>query len=160
MDLTKEDLKLKVEANLIHKNLYPLQWVTYKSKENENNEISNLIEVIDIIKNEEEKKSIITDYQFISVILDINDNSAARIWWRHHIYPSGPGKLYFEEWKNFLLRKIDKNEIKTIYTVHPLEGEENIFQDLINSECYSTAKMSKILTKKKIGNCSELVLNR
>ena len=100
---------------------------------------------------------IVTDYQFISVILNINDNSAARIWWRHHIYPSGPGKPYFEEWKNFLLRKINKNKIKTIYTIHPLEGEENIFQDLIDSECYSTIKMSKILTKQIIGSCTELV---
>ena len=49
----------------------------------------------------------------------------------------------------FFTKKIDKNEIKTIYTVHPLEGEENIFQDLINSECYSTAKMSKISNQKK-----------
>ena len=60
---------------------------------------------------------IVTDYQFISVILGINDNAASRIWWRHHIYPSGPEKPYFETWKSFLINKI-KEEIKTIYTIH------------------------------------------
>ena len=42
---------------------------------------------------------IVTDYQFISVELSVNDNSA-QIWWRHHIYPDVNEK-YFQYWKNF-----------------------------------------------------------
>ncbi len=158
--LREVDLKKTIDASVFDKKLSKLRWVTHHYPENPELEIQNLKKAITIIKNDKTKKMIVTDYQFISVILNIRDNSAARIWWRHHIYPSGPGKLYFEEWKNFLIRKIEKNEIKTIYTVHPLEGEENIFHDLINSECYSTEKISKILTKQKIENCSELGLNR
>lgn len=155
--LREVNLKRTIDASVFDKKLKKLRWITHHYPENPELEIQNLKETITIIKNDKTKKMIVTDYQFISVILDINDNSAARIWWRHHIYPFGPGKPYFEEWKNFLLRKINKNKIKTIYTIHPLEGEENIFQDLIDSECYSTIKMSKILTKQIIGSCTELV---
>ena len=71
---------------------------------------------------------IVTDYQFISVILSIKDNSAARIWWRHHIYPVR-GNKYFNTWKDFLLKKIKDENIKVIYTIHPLEGEKIFLRD-------------------------------
>ena len=99
---------------------------------------------------------IVTDYRVISVILDYRDNAASRIWWRHHIYPSGPEKPYFKEWKSFLINKIKEAEIKTIYTIHPLEGEKNIFQDLISAECYIEKKINEILTKQEIKICTDL----
>ena len=49
---------------------------------------------IEIIKQDSRKKMIVTDYQFISVLLSINDNSAARVWWRHHIYPDVHEKYF------------------------------------------------------------------
>ena len=63
--VSKKDLKLKVDATLIHESLYPLKWVSYKSKEEDNIEITNLVEVLNIIRNEKSKISIFTDYQFI-----------------------------------------------------------------------------------------------
>ena len=105
--------------------------MTHHYPDDPQKEISNLKEAIKIIKDDSSKKMIVTDYQFISVILGINDNSASKNWWRHHIYPSGPEKPYFETWKNFLIQKIKKIEIKTIYTLSTLwRGRKNIFQDL------------------------------
>ena len=156
--LREVDLKKSIDASVLDKKLSKLKWITHHYPNNPKLEIQNLKESIEIIKSDKSRKMIVTDYQFISVILGINDNSAARIWWRHHIYPSGPGKEYFENWKNFLVKKIRKNQIKTIYTVHPLEGEKNIFKDLITSECYSEIEISKTLTKQVIKNCDELVI--
>ena len=101
-------------------------------------------------------KMIVTDYQFISVLLSTNDNSAARIWWRHHIYPEDPSKKFFLEWKQFLLNHIIKNKIEIIYTIHPLEGEKNIFQDLLDKECYLEKKINEILIMQILKNCYEL----
>ena len=98
---------------------------------------------------------LVTDYQFISVLLKINDNSAARIWWRHHIYPE-PGKPYFADWKNFLLEKISKDKIEVIYTIHPLEGEKNIFDGLIKGDCYSSEYLNEILLMQNLKECKEL----
>ena len=113
-----------------------------------------MLDSINVIKNDERKKMLVTDYQFISVILSSNDNSAARIWWRHHIYPS-PNKKYFEEWKDFLLHKILKEKIQVIYTIHPLEGEKNIFKGLLHNSCFSEKQINKILIMQKLKECKE-----
>ena len=89
-----------------------------------------------------------------SVLLKINDNSAARIWWRHHIYPE-PGKPYFKNWKNFLLQKIIRDKIEVIYTIHPLEGEKNIFDGLIENNCYNSKYLNEILLVQNLKECKE-----
>ena len=98
---------------------------------------------------------IVTDYQFISVILNLDDNAAARIWWRHHIYPQS-GQKYFNKWKSFLLSKIKEKNIRVIYTVHPLEGEHDIFDGLIESNCIQKEKLNEILVIQRLQNCKEL----
>ena len=55
--------------------------------------------------------------------------------------------------KNFF--SLDK--IDVIYTVHPLEGENDIFEGMISKECYSTKRLNEILTVQKLTNCSELI---
>ncbi len=151
------NLKNTVDSSAIDKKLKGLKWITHHYPNNPNDEIKELIETVSEIKKDTRKKMLVTDYQFISVILGINDNSAARIWWRHHIYPE-PNKLYFEEWKNFLINKILKEKIEVIYTIKPLEGEENIFEGLIKSNCYSTNKINEILIEQKLNDCKELKL--
>ena len=99
---------------------------------------------------------LVTDYQFISVLLQINDNSALLEYnWRHHIYPE-PGKPYFANWKKFLLDKISKEKIEVIYTIHPLEGEKNIFDGLIKGSCYSNDYLNDILLVQNLKECKEL----
>ena len=151
------NLNNAVDSLVIDQKLQGLKWITHHYPNNPNEEIKNLLEAISEIKKDTRKKMLVTDYQFISVILDINDNSAARIWWRHHIYPE-PNKVYFEEWKSFLISKILKENIELIYTIKPLEGEENIFDGLISSDCYSTNKINEILIEQKINDCKELRL--
>ena len=75
--------------------------------------------------------------------------------WRHHIYPAGADKKYFLEWKNFYLIRLTR-KIQVIYTVHPLEGEKNIFQGLISKDCYSSKKLSDILEIQMLQSCEDL----
>ena len=148
------DLAQSVDAVILSSKLKNLKWITHHYPINPEKEIEFLIEVMGEIKKDKRKKMIVTDYQFISVVLSINDNSAARIWWRHHIYPE-PKKKYFIYWKKFLLSKIIKENIEVIYTVHPLEGETNIFDGLLDESCYESSKISKILTLQKFRDCEE-----
>jgi len=57
----------------------------------------------------------------------------------------------------FLLNKIKKEKIEVIYTVHPLEGETDIFEGMINENCYSKKSVTKILTFQKLNECNELL---
>ncbi len=149
------NLNNAIDSAVLDNKLKGLRWITHHYPNNPSNEINFLLSSMEEIKKDKRKKMLVTDYQFIPVILGINDYSAARIWWRHHIYPE-PSKLYFIEWKNFLLRKIIENNIEVIYTIKPLEGEHNIFDGLINDTCYSTKQVSKILIEQKLNNCKEL----
>jgi len=149
------DLKTAADASILNENFKNLRWITHNYPKNPEREIQNLLKTINIIKKDGKAKMIVTDYQFISVILSIEGNSAARIWWRHHIYPV-PNTKYFIYWKNFLLKKIKKENINSIYTIHPLEGEKNIFEGLINEECYTSDKISDILIIQKLKDCEEL----
>lgn len=152
------DLNKAIDSKKLDYRLKGLKWITYHYPENPNDEFKKLFEVIEIIKKDKKTKMIVTDYQFISVILDINDNSAARIWWRHHIYPENNNKFFFE-WKSFLLNKIYKQNINVIYTIYPLEGETNIFEGLIGNDCVKTTKLTEILLKQElIKSCKELQL--
>ena len=149
------DLNTAVDASILNDKLKNLRWITHNYPKNPEREIQNLLKTINIITQDEKAKMIVTDYQFISVILSIKGNSAARIWWRHHIYPV-PNTKYFIYWKNFLLQKIKKENIDSIYTIHPLEGEKNIFDGLISEECYTNDKISDILIIQKLKECEEL----
>ena len=144
-----------VNAGKLSKKLENLKWITHHYPKNPEKEIENLLKSIEIIKSDKQKKMIVTDYQFISVILNLDDNAAARIWWRHHIYPQS-GQKYFNKWKSFLLSKIKEKNIKVIYTVHPLEGEHDIFEGLIKSNCIHKEKLNEILVIQRLQNCKEL----
>ena len=152
--LRKIDLNQSVNAVILSDKLKNLRWLTHHYPENPKKEIDNLLNAMKIIEKDNQKKMIVTDYQFISVALSIKDNSAARIWWRHHIYPV-PGNKYFNDWKNFLLTKIENENINVIYTVHPLEGETDIFDGMISENCYSNERVNEILTVQKLKNCVE-----
>ena len=152
--LREYDLSQALDASILSQKLKNLKWLTHHYPNDPKKEISNLLNAIEIIKKDKSKKMIVTDYQFISVVLSADDNSAARIWWRHHIYPE-PGKKFYNAWKNFLLTKIFKDNINVIYTVHPLEGENDIFEGMVDKKCYSTEWLSEILTVQKLKNCNE-----
>ncbi len=151
------DLKASVNSSIIDNKLSNLKWITHHYPTNPQEEIQNLKDSIKIIEQDNRAKMLVTDYQFISVVLSINDNAAARIWWRHHIYPSGPEKKYFDEWRNFLINKIIQNKVKVIYTIKPLEGEENILQNIISDQCYNENNLSKILMIQEMMECNELI---
>ena len=104
------DLNQAVNSKILGQQLENLKWITHHYPKNPKQEIQNLLDSMEIIENDKKTKMIVTDYQFISSILSIKDNSAARIWWRHHIYPD-PGKKYFVYWKNFLLEKLNRKSI-------------------------------------------------
>ena len=148
------DLTQTVNASVFSEQFKNLRWLTHHYPKNPSQEIKNLMNSMEIIKLDGRKKMIVTDYQFISVLLSINDNSAARIWWRHHIYPV-PGNEYFKDWKKFLLTKIKRDSIEVIYTIHPLEGETDIFEGMISKNCYSKEIVSEILTIQKLKKCIE-----
>ena len=153
--LRNVDLNRSVDASKLDDKLKGLKWITYNYPEDPEEEIGNLVEIIDLIKRDKRKKMIVTDYQFITVILSTKDYAASRFWWGHHGYPDMKNK-YFSIWKNFLLSKIKDNNIEVIYTIKPLIGESDILVNILNENCYSKLNLKQNLDIQILKNCKDL----
>ena len=157
MDLHKGNIKNAVDAKFLDKKLNGLKWLTPQYIDDPKKEILNLKEAIEIIKNDRSKKIIITDYQFISVVLSTYDHSPSKYWYRFHVNPTKNQK-YFDNYRNFFILKIKENAINKIYTVKPLIGfeENNVLNDILSRDCFTKKNLTNILSSYTLRNCKDL----
>ena len=97
---------------------------------------------------------IMTNYSFFSAILNKNFFSPTR--W--HIsdgtdYPLD-GNKYFDSYKNLLIKLIENNNIKVIYTIYPVEN--SVIFTYLNKNCFTEKKISNILNSYELKNCHEI----
>ena len=151
MDLRNINLSNSIDGQLIDSNLSNIKWLTMFYPESPMKEVENIKFAVNIIKNDKEKKMIITDYQFISVFLKQYDYSVTRFWYNFHGYPAEDNK-YFIYWKNFVIKNIKKNNIKVIYVLKPLHGDTKPLENIIKS-CSEKIILSEFFYKIKLNNC-------
>ena len=153
-ELSNVDISKAINAEVLSKQLKGLKWITYKYPKDPNQEIQNLKEIIEILKNDETKKILITDYQFLPAIIGIYDFSPNQ--W-HHPTVSFPLKenIYFEDYKKFFVNNINKNKIEFIFET--IEKDKTITELIINSDCFKKERIGKMLIKiRLIKNCEDL----
>ena len=149
MDLNNADISKSVGAEVFDEKLIGLKWITPQYPNTPIEEISNLKKAIEIIKNDTSKKIIVTDYQFISVILSTYDNSPNKVWYSFHVYPT-KNDAYFDLYQNFFKEKIKDLNIQTVYTVKPLYGDDDVLKDILPNECREKVFLTNILEKQII----------
>jgi len=154
-DLRNVSLKNTINAEILDIKLKGLKWKTFLYPEDPREEIFNLKEAITVIKNDNRKKSLITDYQFISVILSIYDYSPSQVWWEFHVNPA-IGTKYYKVYKNFFINKLIENDIEIIYVVRPLLGGENTVKNVLDENCFLKTSITKILDSYLLKKCNEL----
>jgi len=153
-DLRNADKKEAVNAKIINKKLSGLKWITPLHPKSPDKEISQLLKVIEIIKGESKMKTIITDYQFISVIINEYDYSPSQVWFNYHVNPTKESK-YFNKHKNFLNDRLKKNDIEVIYIIKPLWGGDNVLEKSLNKTCHKI-QITEILDKYLLKECDDL----
>ena len=151
MDLRGVNLTKSIDGNKIHPKLSNIQWITMFYPDNPEEEISNIVLAIKTLEKDKSKKMLITDYQFISVFLNEYDYSPTRFWYDFHGYPSENNK-YFNYWKQFVLKKIRNNDIKSIYVLKPLHGETKPLENILKG-CYQRKNFSDVFYKLILKNC-------
>ena len=156
MDLKNENFNDSIDAKIFDKKLAGLKWKTcfFYSKDT-NEEILHLSKIINLIKKDDRNKSIITDYQFISVILSIYDFSPSQVWFEYHVNPS-KGTIYYNIYKNFFVKKFKENNIQVVYLIKPLWGGNDIFENVLNSDCYKKENVNKKLDIYTLLPCEDL----
>ncbi|MDA9073164.1 hypothetical protein N9J69_01590, partial [Pelagibacteraceae bacterium] len=147
-DLESVDKSKAMDAQLIHKNLKGLKWIS-KYNQNPQVEINTIKNAIQKIDNDDREKILITHYQFISTILNKNLNILNRWYlWDNNTHPTENHK-YFEFYKKMVSNNLINNKIKVIY----LLGQENeILFDDVNNYFTDICFKSKTLEKNKFSS--------
>ena len=155
MDLGKINKSNAIDAKVLDKKLSGLQWITILYPNDPSKEINQLIEAIEIIKNDKSNKILVTDYQFISVVLEIYDYSPNKYWYKYHVYPTTNHK-YFQIYKNFFVNKLIKNKIQVVYIIKPLWGDDNVLETILDNNCLKKTSLTNILDSYFLENCKSL----
>ena len=151
MDLRGVNLNNSVDGGKIHSELSSIKWITIFYPNNPTEEISNIKLALKILGEDQSNKMIVTDYQFISVFLKQYDFSPTRFWYAFHGYPTEKN-VYFNYWKEFVLKKIKQNNITNIYVLKPLHGETKPLENILNN-CFEKQTFSKNFYKLILNNC-------
>jgi len=152
-ELEKVNLSNAIDAEILSQDLKGLKWITHNYPESPEIEIANLLKVIEILKNDNSRKTLITSYQFLASTLNIYDFSPNQ--W-HHPSVSFPLKnqKYFKEYKYFFIQNLKKNNIDFIFETS--KNEDTIAELIIDKNCFKKEKVSEILIKLEIQkNCKD-----
>ena len=156
MDLREANIKNALDAKIIDIKLNGLKWISCMKPNDPKKEMSQLLEVIDIIKSDKRNKSLITDYQFISVILNSYDFSPSHVWFLNHVVLQDKNSKDFKKYKNLLVSQLLKNNIKIVYVIKPLWQTNEIFERGLNKNCFKKIKITEILDSYVLQKCEEL----
>ena len=153
-DLEQIDKSRAIEAKLIHKNLNGLMWIS-KVVKNPEDEIKTIKNALEIIGNDNRKKTLITHYQFFSTILEEDLNIWNRWYlWDNNTHPTENHK-YYEFYKKMINKNLKDNNVKVIYLLgHKNEilfsNIKNYFTDL----CFKSKTLEdKKFSMHEIINC-------
>ena len=156
MDLRKANMNNTIDAKVLDDKLHGLKWISCLHPNNPKKEISQLLEAVNIIKNDNRKKSIVTDYQFISVILSSYDYSPSQVWFINHVASQKKGSKYFKLYKKFFIKQLKENRIEVAYTIKPLWGGDEVFEKGLSKNCFKKIKKTEILDIYILQDCKDL----
>jgi len=158
LSLDKVSIKNNIDAKILDEKLMNLKWINVLYPTDPKKEVVNLKKAIKIIENDKRNKAIVTDYQFVSVFLDVYDNSPNRVWHEGANYPFENNK-YYNLYKKFFISKLKENQVEIIYTLSPLWGvdnSDNILKPLSDKKCVKKTVITNILNSYFIKDCAEL----
>ena len=153
-ELANVDLNKSIKVNFADKKLKNLKWITPDYPNSPEDEIILLKNSLLVIKNDRKKKMLITHYQFIASLIPEYVVSPNRTYTHDSISYPKKGDEYFNEYKNFFVEQIKKNNIQIIYIIKPLENY--VFNSLINEKCLKSKKINDILMSYLLLPCEKL----
>ena len=114
LDIENLNKNLAVDGKLIDAKFENLKWISPNFK-NPKDEIDLINTAIKILKSDGRKKSIVTNYQLFSVILE-QDLNIINKWylWDNNTHPTENHKYYWF-YKKFINENINRNKVEVIY---------------------------------------------
>jgi len=99
---------------------------------------------LEILKNDNSKKSLITEYQFLAAALKIHDFSPNQ--WHHPSvsFPTSKQK-YFAKYKYFFIQNLKRKNIDVIYDTS--RTEKSSVEMIINKDCFFKERKTEMMIK-------------
>ena len=136
-----------IDATALDKRFSGLNWITpgKQSQKEVREEIELIKENLNILKKDNSKKMLITNYSFFSVILNASANSPSR-WFPgdNSAFPQKDSSS-FTIYKNFFLNIIKDKKIETVYIIKDV-SEKNLL-DYLNIRCMKKTIINKHMLK-------------
>lgn len=156
MELENINLKNSVDASSINSKFKGLDWITVFYPNDPKKEINLIKDSIKIINNDQRKKIVATQYQFIGSLVDDMIYSPTRTYTPGISYPTTDSD-FFIYYKNFFIEQIKKNKIKVIYTIKPYDNY--IYDSIINKDCIKVQSINEILKRHTFIQCDSFEAN-
>jgi len=152
-ELSEANFKLAENAERIHGKLKGLKWITPQYK-NPETEIELINQIKKILKNDDRAIMVLSNYSFLSVILERDFSSTTR--W--HIFDGTDypqlGNKYYSSYKNLFIKVLKEKKIEVIYSISPIKAS-NIY-DYVSENCFKEVKINEKVTSYEIKSCNEL----
>ena len=123
-DLENINKKNAISAEIVSNKMKYLKWITpYSENLDPKTELKIISDAIQTLKSDSRSKTIITNYQFFSLILNEDLNLINRWYlWGNDTHPT-KGHKYFDFYKKMINKNIDKNNVEVIYLLGQHKGE-------------------------------------
>ena len=101
-----------------------------------------------------EKKMVLSNYSFLSVLLNEEFYSTTR--WHTFDGTDYPmvGNKYFHSYKNLFLKKIKDNQIQIIYTILPVNNKQ--VYNVLSPTCFDERKINSLVVSFIIKDCKDI----
>ena len=143
-ELTKINLNNTLEASEIHKSLKGLKWKN-PFYENPSQEILILNQAIKKLNNFNQEIMVITNYLFLDSITSKKLNYPNRTFTIDGTIVPAKDNLHYENYKNFLLKKIKKEKISNIIFFKHEKISKELILDYISERCLEVNNNDEIL---------------
>ena len=153
IELVNADFSLAEDAVQLDERLKGLKWITPYYIDRPQDEINFLIDAKNILSQKDDRKIIVTDYQFFSSFLN-NKFTSPNKWYDNLSIPDRKNK-YYDEYKNFFLSKIKENKIGYLFFVGKNKNEMYFFKEFFNeNECIISNQLNELLLEFDISKCN------
>jgi hypothetical protein len=155
-ELSNVDFDLVIPAKAIDNKFLGLKWITSGYKNNPETEIKLILDIKEYLENDKRKKMIMTHYTFFSAILDQKIFSPTRFFTQHGVSHPLKGNKYFYKYRDFVIKKIVRNNIEVIYTIKPVDPY--FPKELLDEKCIKSFSINSILDAHLILECDNFKL--
>jgi hypothetical protein len=136
-ELERVDLKKALSAEKIDKSLKGLNWITPFFDKNPSNELMILKKVKNRINNINYEIMFITHYLFLDSITEKKLNYPSRTFTVDGASMPNDKSKFFFQYKNFLIKKIQKKNIKEVYFLKHEKISKKIITAYLSEKCYN-----------------------